>query len=677
LGDGETDEPESLGALSVAAREGLDNLVFVVNCNLQRLDGPVRGNGKIIQELEAVFRGAGWHVIKVIWGPEWDELLAKDVDGLLVQRMNETVDGQFQKYSVSDGAFIRQDFFGTDPRLRQMVAHLPDDRLPKLRRGGHSIPKLHAAYHAAVRHKHAPVAILAKTVKGWTLGEGFEASNVTHQMKKLGLDQLRLFRDTLQLPIPDGQLDDAPYYHPGMDSPEVLYMLERREALGGFLPQRRTLPRALTSGGNARDGDNTEAVSGVADGSFVELMAGSGNRAGVGASTTGAFVRLLRNLMRDKDTGKRVVPIIPDEARTFGMDAFFREFGIYAALGQKYTPVDSELFLNYHESRAGQILEEGITEAGAMASFIAAGTANATSGVRTIPFYIFYSMFGLQRTGDQAWSFADARGRGFLLGATAGRTTLNGEGLQHQDGHSHLLATTIPNLRAYDPAFAYEVAVIVRDGLRRMLLEDEDVFYYLTLYNESYVMPALPEGAEEGILRGMYLLRAAEHGRHRAQLFGSGPLIAAALEAQRLLAEQYDVAADVWSVTSYQQLYRDARTAERSNRLCSEQEPQLPYVARALQGHEGPVIATSDWVQELPGLLGRFIPRRFLPLGTNGFGRSDTREALRRHFEVDTANVVAATLHGLAADGAVERSVVAKAMADLELDPSAPDPMLA
>ncbi|MBJ80152.1 MAG: pyruvate dehydrogenase (acetyl-transferring), homodimeric type [Myxococcales bacterium] len=663
LGDGESDEPEALGALSVAAREGLDNLIFVVNCNLQRLDGPVRGNGKIIQELEAVFRGAGWHVIKVIWGPEWDPLLAKDVDGLLVDRMNTCVDGQFQKYCVEDGAYIRNDFFGTDQRLLDLVQGIPDEALPKLRRGGHSYRKLYAAYRAATDHQDAPVAILCKTVKGWTLGESFEASNVTHQMKKMDDEHLKKFRDTLELPIPDSRLEEAPYYHPGENSPEVEYLKERRSALGGYLPSRQpTKPQ----------------ISCPPTSVFEEFY--EGGKAGLEFSTTMAFVRLLRKLLKDKGMGKHIVPIIPDEARTFGMDPLFREIGIYAALGQKYEPVDAKHFLNYHEAVDGQLLEEGITEAGSMATFQAAGTAHAQHGIHMIPFYTFYSMFGLQRTGDQAWQFGDARGRGFLMGATAGRTTLNGEGLQHQDGNSQLVANTIPNVVAYDPAYAYELAVIIEDGLQRMLDKDEDVFYYITIYNENYVMPSMPKGkgVKEGILNGMYKLKAGAKGKkHHAQILGSGTLMSSALEAQKILASKYDVSADIWSVTSYQQLYRNARSVERENRLNPVAKPKASTLEDNLGKTKGPIVSTCDWVQELPAMLGRFMPRRFVPLGASGFGRSDTREALRKHFEVDSANVVIATLHALMLDGEIKADVVADAMQSLGVEADKIDPMQA
>ena len=660
LGDGECDEVETLGALGIAAREGLDNLTFVINCNLQRLDGPVRGNGKIIQELESVFHGAGWNVIKCLWGPEWDPLLAQDEHGLLVRRLGELVDGQFQKYLVTDGALMRQELFGGDPRLLALVEKMSDAEIAALRRGGHCPEKVYAAYDQATRLP-GPTCILAKSVKGWLLGQGFEGSNVTHQMKKLDAAQVKTFRDRLDIPVADADLADLPYYHPGADSPEIRYMQAQRAKLGGPLPQRRAKP--ITCGAPA-------------EAAFKEFF--TGGKPGVEVSTTMAFVRLLRNLLRDKAIGRYVVPIVPDEARTFGMDAFFREFGIYAPNGQKYVSVDSEVLLHYHESQDGQMLEEGITEAGSMASFIAAGTAHAINGVPTIPFYMFYSMFGLQRTGDQVWAAGDARTRGFLLGATAGRTTLHGEGLQHNDGHSQLFANAVPNLYAYDPAYAYESAVIVREGLRRMLVANEDVFYYLTLYNENIAMPPMPAGAEEGILRGLYRVAEAPKGhKNAAQLLGSGPLLPVALLAQRLLAEHYDVGASVYSATSYQQLYRDARACERHNRLHPLARPRQPYVTKMLPAKGGPAIAVSDWVQELPSLIARFVPGGLLPLGANGFGRSDGRDPLRRHFEIDAASVVVTTLYALQQAGKVPGKVVAEALKRFNVPVDGVDPMLA
>ena len=659
LGDGETDEPESLGSLSIAAREQLDNLTFIVNCNLQRLDGPVRGNGKIIQELEAVFRGAGWNVIKVVWGPEWDPLLARDDDGLLVQRMNQVTDGEFQKYSVETGAYIRKHFFGSDPRLLALVSDLDDRDLKKLRRGGHSFRKIYTAFRTATEHRGQPTVILAKTVKGWTLGKRFAGRNVTHQLKHLDEEQLRKFRDVLDLPIPDSRIDEAPYYHPGPDSEEVRYLIERRRQLGGPLPSRKR------RGGS---------VSIPAPGIFKEFRAkGRGN---VKVSTTIAFTRLLRTLLRDKKIGQRVVPIIPDEARTFGMDSLFKEVGIYASRGQLYDPVDSDLLLNYREATDGQLLEEGITEAGSMASFIAASTSYATHGVAMIPFYVFYSMFGFQRTGDQVWSLGDSRGRGFMMAATAGRTTLNGEGLQHQDGHSHLMAAAVPNLMAYDPAYAYELSVIIYDGLERMIQNQEDIFYYITIYNENYSMPPMPEGSEEGILKGMYLLSPAETGQESvAQLFGSGPVLRCSLSAQKILAEKFAIHTDVWSVTSYQELSRDARRVERRNRLNPTAPRDVPYIGRMLESHAGPVIASSDWVAALPGMIQPYLSRRFVALGTDGYGRSDTRDALRSHFEVDARWIAYSTLHALMLEDRVPPDTVQNALKVLDLDPEKPDPL--
>jgi pyruvate dehydrogenase E1 component len=667
LGDGETDEPEAMGSISIAAREGLDNLTFVVNCNLQRLDGPVRGNGKIIQELEAVFRGAGWNVIKVIWGREWDELLARDVDGVLVDKMNETLDGQSQKFSVESGAYVREHFFGPDQRLKDLVSHLSDDDLKRLRRGGHDYRKVFAAYDAAVRHKGRPTAVLAKTVKGWALGTGVEGRNITHQAKKLTEEELKVFRDRLELDIPDEKLKDAPYYHPGPKSPEIEYLLERRSALGGPLPKRVVVTKTLELPG---------------DPVYGEFMAGSGTQE---ASTTMAFAKLLRNLLRDKGIGARIVPIIPDEARTFGMDPLFKEVGIYSALGQLYDPVDSNLLLSYREAKDGQVLEEGITEAGSAASFQAAGTSYATHGEPMIPFYIFYSMFGFQRTGDMFWQFADARGRGFLLGATAGRTTLNGEGLQHEDGHSLLLASVVPNIRAYDPAFAYETAVIVRDGIERMYGADpEDVFYYLTLYNENHVMPPRPDGvSDEDILRGLYRFREAPevkggNGRRaplRATLVGSGSIMQQALRAQEILAEQHGVAAEVWSAPSYQLLRNEALEADRHNRLHPADEPRVPLVTQLLRepAEQGPVVAVSDYLTAWPDLVARWVPGGWWrSLGTDGFGRSDTREALRRFFEIDAEHIAAATLAELVRCGRIDARRATKAISELGLDPAAP-----
>ncbi len=658
LGDGEMDEPEATGALALAGRENLDNLTFVVNCNLQRLDGPVRGNGKIIQELEAIFTGAGWNVIKVIWSRDWDPLLARDVDGALVEAMNETVDGEWQRYAVETGAYIREHFFGRDPRLLQMAEGLSDDQIRGLRRGGHDYNKVYAAYAAATSHRGQPTVILAKTVKGWTLGAGAEARNMTHQMKKLKIEELKKFRDLLELPISDRNLEASTFYHPGADSPEVRYMLERRKALGGSLPKRVVRAKALP-----------QPEPKV----FAEFAQGTGENQLV--STTMVFAKLLRNLLRDPAWGQRIVPIIPDEARTFGMEVLFREIGIYAAFGQKYDPVDSKLVLSYTEKTNGQLLEEGITEAGSMASFASAGTSYATHGEPMIPFYIFYSMFGFQRIGDFAWAFGDARGRGFMLGATAGRTTLNGEGLQHEDGHSPVLSSTVPCVRTYDPAFAYELATIIRDGLDRMYVKGEDIYYYLTLYNQDYSMPPMPSGVEDGILRGMYLYRAAvQQARHRAQIFGSGVAMLEALKAQEILAETYEVAADVWSVTSYQLLRDNALDCDRWNRLHPGEPARVPYVTRQLEQAQGPVVAVTDYMKSVPDMVARWVPRPFTPLGTDGFGRSDTRDALRRHFESDAAHIVVATLSALAADGRVTPGTVAQAIQEFGINPEALTP---
>jgi pyruvate dehydrogenase E1 component len=659
LGDGETDEPESLGALHVAAREGLDNLTFVVNCNLQRLDGPVRGNGKIIQELEAAFRGAGWHVIKVIWGREWDDLLARDVDGVLVQKMNDTLDGEFQKFSVAGGAYIREHFFGPDPRLRRMVEHLSDDDLAKLRRGGHDYRKVYAAYKAATEHQGAPTVILAKTVKGWTLGPGVEARNITHQAKKLNEAELRIFRDRLELPIPDDTLKEAPYYHPGPDSEEAQYLRERRTALGGPLPRRVVRSAPLPPPAPEVD---------------AEFASGSATP----VSTTMVFARILRNLIRDPELGSRIVPIIPDEARTFGMDPLFKEVGIYAALGQRYEPVDSDLILSYREATNGQVLEEGITEAGSMASFQAAATSYASHGLSTIPFYIFYSMFGFQRTGDQMWALGDARGRGFLMGATAGRTTLTGEGLQHDDGQTQILASTVPNLRAYDPAFAYELAAIIRDGIERMYVKGEDVFYYITIYNENYAQAPRPAGIDEGLLRGIYrFAEAPDVGGepHPARLVGSGAILQQVLAARDLLADRFRVAAEVYSAPSFPLLRRDALEIERWNRLHPDAKARVPYVSQVLPHEGGPIVAATDWMKALPDMVARWLPPHYLSLGTDGFGRSDTRENLRALFEIDPTHIAAATMVALARCGALSNAKAAKALRELGIDSDKLDPL--
>lgn len=654
VGDGESDEPETQGALTMAGRERLDNLTWVVNCNLQRLDGPVRGNAKIIQELEGLFRGAGWNVIKVIWGSDWDELLARDTKGLLLKRMEETVDGEYQKYSVESGSFIRKNFFGKYPELHRMVDHLTDDKLTRMLRGGHDPSKVFAAYKAALNHKGQPTVILAKTIKGYGLGEAGEGRNITHQQKKLNEKELRVFRDRFKVPISDDEIADSPFYRPAEDSEEMKYLHARRADLGGYLPQRHV------------KAENLE-IPPLED--FKQFLKGSGGKA---TSSTQAFVRFLAPILRNKKIGRNVVPIIPDEARTFGMDGLFREVGIYSSKGQLYEPVDSKELAYYREEKDGQILEEGITEAGSMSSFIAAGTAYATHGVNMIPFYIYYSMFGFQRVGDQMWLCGDIKAKGFLLGATAGRTTLNGEGLQHQDAHSLLFASTIPTLYAYDPAFAYELAVIIQDGMRRMYQEGEEIFYYIQLYNENMPMPAMPDGAEEGILKGIYKFLDGPEGDGKmvkAQIFGSGPIINHALEAQQILAEKYNVSADVWSVTNYKQLRSEALRCRRHNMLHPEDEPQKSYLEKSLDGVEGPFIAVSDALKLVADQIREWVPGYYLTLGTDGFGLSDTRKALRRFFEIDTETTVIATLYSLSQDGKIPASTVTQAIQDLGVDP--------
>jgi pyruvate dehydrogenase E1 component len=659
LGDGETDEPESLGAITLASREKLDNLIFVINCNLQRLDGPVRGNGQIIQELEAAFRGAGWNVIKVIWGSEWDALLEKDHDGLLVRRMGEIVDGEYQKYAVESGAYVRQHFWGADPRLLDMVKHLSDDELTRLRIGGHDQAKVHAAYKAAVEHTGQPTVILARTIKGYGLGEAGEGRNISHQQKKLNEDELRAFRSRFGVPIGDDDVVAAPFYRPPADSVELTYLLERRKQLGGFVPTRSVDAVPVK-------GETLPAL-------FSEFHSGSEGRK---ASTTMAFVRMLARLLKDKEIGEFIVPIVPDEARTFGMEALFRQCGIYSQVGQLYEPVDRDVLLYYKEATDGQILEEGITEAGSMASFIAAGSAYATHGINTIPFFIYYSMFGMQRVGDLVWAAADTRTRGFLLGGTAGRTTLAGEGLQHQDGHSHLLSLAVPNLISYDPAFAYEIAVIIEDGIRRMYTNGESIFYYITVMNEMYEMPPMPDGATEGILRGMYKVRTApkKGAKIRAQLLGSGAILNEVLTAQEMLADRYKVAADVWSVTSYQELYRDGHAVERWNRTHPQETPRVPYVTQCLGKADGAIVAASDYVKALPDSIDRWLPRPLTSLGTDGFGRSENRASLRDFFEVDAKYIVVSALAALARDGALDAAVVDKAIKDLGINPDKPNP---
>jgi pyruvate dehydrogenase E1 component len=660
LGDGEMDEPEALGSITLASREKLDNLIFVVNCNLQRLDGPVRGNGKIIQELEAIFRGAGWNVIKVIWGGDWDSLIRNDRDGLLVRRMGEISDGQYQKYFVESGAYFRQNFFGTDPRLLKMVNHLSDEQLARMRLGGHDPIKVHAAYKAAVEHQGSPTIILAKTIKGYGLGEAGEGKNITHQQKKLNDDELQMFRSRFGIPIPDEQLHDAPFYRPSDDSPEVKYMQDRRKQLGGYLPQREV---------------SAKPIELVSESHFEEFYKGTEGRE---VSTTMVFVRLLAKLLRDPVIGKLIVPIVPDEARTFGMEALFRQVGIYSSVGQVYEPVDMDMLLYYKEAKNGQILEEGITEAGSMCSFMAAGTAYATHGINTIPFFVYYSMFGFQRIGDLIWAAADMRTRGFLVGGTAGRTTLAGEGLQHQDGHSHVLALAVPNLLAYDPAFAYEIAVIIQDGIRRMYVDQEPVFYYLTVTNEPLPMPEMPEGKEvrEGILKGLYRFRAStkKDATLKAQLLGSGTIMREVLEAQRILEEKYGVAADVWSITSYKNLYRNGNDCERWNMLHPAETPRVPYVTQCFKDVSGVLVAASDYMKVLPESVAKWLPRPLLALGTDGFGRSDNRSALRHFFEVDAKHVVLATLTALARERQIKQEDVQKAIKDLGIDPNKPNP---
>jgi pyruvate dehydrogenase E1 component len=660
LGDGEMDEPESLGAITLAARERLDNLLFVVNCNLQRLDGPVRGNGKIIQELEAAFRGAGWNVIKVIWGSDWDKLLAEDKEGVLVKRMGEVVDGQFQKYATEDGAYIRKDFFGADPRLLKMVENYSDEQIRTLNRGGHDPAKVYAAYKSAVEHKGQPTVVLAYTVKGYGLGEAGEGKNITHQQKKLNEEELRKFRDKFGIPISDEDVAQAPFHRPPEDSDEAKYLHERRKSLGGYVPVRAASAPPLEL-------PPPEL--------FEEFLEDTGERE---AATTMVFVHMLSKLLKDNKIGKHIVPIVPDEARTFGMESLFRQVGIYSSLGQTYEPVDADSLLYYKEAVDGAILEEGITEAGSMASFIAAGSAYATHGINMIPFFVFYSMFGFQRVGDLVWLAADQRTKGFMLGGTSGRTTLAGEGLQHQDGHSHLLAYPVPPLRAYDPAFAFELAVIVREGIRRMYGENKNEFYYITVMNEPYVHPAMPSGAEEGILKGLYKFQAssAPGSEDTVRLFGSGTILNEAIEAKKILEERFDVPADVYSVTSYKELYRDALAAERWNLLHPGEKPRVPYVARVLEGERGPYVAASDYVQTLPASISRWIPGRVQYLGTEGFGRSEDRAALRDFFEVDARHIALAALTSLSREGRLEASAVKKAIKEMDIDPDKKNPLV-
>ncbi|MCC7326039.1 MAG: pyruvate dehydrogenase (acetyl-transferring), homodimeric type [Burkholderiales bacterium] len=660
LGDGEMDEPESLGAISLGGREKLDNLIFVINCNLQRLDGPVRGNGKIIQELEGVFRGAGWNVIKVIWGSGWDRLLANDREGILLRRMEECVDGQYQDFKSKDGAYVREHFFNT-PELKAMVADLTDAQVWKLSRGGHDPFKVYAAYAAAVAHRGQPTVILAKTVKGFGMGESGEGQMIAHQAKKMTVEALRQFRDRFDIPMPDDRIEAMPFISLPKDSPEYAYLQQRRAALGGYLPQRRRKSSPLPA----------PPLS-----AFERLLKSSGERE---ISTTMAFVQMLGTLLRDKAIGKHIVPIVPDESRTFGMEGLFRQLGIYSAVGQLYRPQDADQLMYYREDKSGQVLQEGINEAGAMCSWIAAATSYSSNDVPMIPFYIYYSMFGFQRFGDLAWAAGDMRARGFLLGGTAGRTTLNGEGLQHEDGHSHVLASTIPNCVAYDPTFAYEVVVIVREGIRRMCEEQEDVYYYVTLMNENYPQPAMPEGVEEGIVRGLYLLREAARGgkknaRPCVQLMGSGTILREVIVAADLLRDDWKVDADVWSATSFNELRRDAMSTDRHNLLHPGQPRRKSYIESALEGHPGPVVAATDYMRIYADQVRSNIPRRFVTLGTDGFGRSDYRVALRRFFEVNRHYVAVAALKALADDGELEPSTVEAAIAKYGLDVGRPDP---
>ena len=653
LGDGEMDEPESLGAIDLAVREKLDNLIFVINCNLQRLDGPVRGNGKIIQELEAVFAGAGWNVIKIIWGSDFDMLLEKDKDGLLVKRMEEVPDGQFQKYAVSTGDYIRKDFFGKDLHLLEMVEHYSDEQLEKLNRGGHDPVKVYAAYKAAVEHKGSPTVILAQTIKGYGLGEAGEGRNITHQQKKLNEDELLEFRSRFGIPIPDGEVHEAPFYRPVETSDEMRYLHDCRRKLGGYVPSRAV---------------KIEPLKTPPDDLFEEFYKGTGDRE---VATTMVMVRLLSILLKDSQIGKLIVPIVPDEARTFGMESLFRQVGIYSSVGQLYEPVDKESLLYYREQKDGAILEEGITEAGSMSSFIAAGTAYAAYGINTIPFYLFYSIFGAHRMYDLIWAAGDAMARGFLIGGISGRTTLAGEGLQHQDGHSHHFAFAVPNLKAYDPAFAYELAVIVHDGLHRMYEKQENIFYYITMMNEFYKMPPMPQGCREGILKGLYKFKASDKkdARAKVNLLGSGAILNEAIKAQTILESKYNVSADVWSVTSYKELYTDAAEADRWNMLHPTEEPAIPYIQKCFKSAGNIFVAASDYLKTLPCSIAKWIPGKLIVLGTDGYGRSDTRADLRDYFEVDARFITLAALQALAADGIIEPDTVKKAIEELEIDP--------
>ncbi|OOY99210.1 pyruvate dehydrogenase (acetyl-transferring), homodimeric type [Solemya velum gill symbiont] len=657
LGDGETDEPESLGAITLAGREKLDNLVFVVNCNLQRLDGPVRGNGKIIQELEAIFRGAGWNVIKVVWGSFWDPLLARDKSGLLRKRMEECVDGDYQAYKARGGKYTREHFFGEYPELKELVANMSDEDIFRLNRGGHDPAKVFSAYSAAMNHKGQPTVILAKTVKGYGMGEAGEGQNTTHSQKKMGDKSLRAFRDRFNIPIPDDELSSTPFYKPAEDSTEAIYLKERREALGGSFPSRL---------------DDVETLEIPPLETFKSLLESSGDRE---LSTTMVFVRFLTTLIRDKQVGKRVVPIVPDEARTFGMEGMFRQLGIYSSSGQLYEPEDSDQLMWYREDSKGQILQEGINEAGAMSEWTAAATAYSNHGVSMIPFYIYYSMFGFQRIGDLAWAAGDMQARGFLIGGTAGRTTLAGEGLQHQDGHGHLVASTIPNCVSYDPCFAYELVTILHDGMRRMYVDKDRVFYYVAVMNENYAQPAMPEGSEEGILKGMYRFSEGGKAKQRVQLLGSGTILREVIAAAELLQNDFGIAADVWSVTSFNELRRDGIDTERWNMLHPDEAPKRSYVGEQLSGTEGPVIAATDYIRTYADQIRPYIDRSYFTLGTDGFGRSDMREALRRFFEVNRYYIVVAALKALADDGEIAASAVKKAIEKYDINPEKPNPV--
>ena len=656
LGDGEMDEPESMGALTMPVREGLDNLIFVVNCNLQRLDGPVRGNGKIIQELEAAFLGAGWNVIKVLWGSRWDPLLARDTKGLLRRVMEECVDGEYQNFKAKGGAYTREHFFGKYPELKAMVANMSDDEIWRLNRGGHDPRKVYAAYAAAMTHKGQPTVILAKTVKGFGLGKGGEGQMVAHQQKKLSEEDLRAFRDRFNIPVADADIAGLPFKKPEENSEEARYLREKRSVFGGFLPSRRKEAPPLVV-------PPLEA--------FQPVLEGTGDRE---ISTTMAFVRILTVLLKDKNIGKNIVPIVPDEARTFGMEGLFRQIGIYSSVGQLYTPQDAETLMSYREDKKGQMIEEGINEAGALCSWIAAGTAYSNHGINMVPFYIYYSMFGFQRVGDFIWAAGDIQARGFLLGATAGRTTLAGEGLQHQDGHSQLISTTVPNCVSYDPTYAYELAVIIHDGMRRMYVDQENIFYYLTVMNENYAQPALPKGVEQGILKGGYLLQNGGRGKVRATLLGSGTILREVLAAAKILENDYGIPADVFSVTSFSELRREALEIERWNLLHPTESPRVPYVETLLKEHEGPVVAATDYMRIVPDQIREWVGGRYVTLGTDGYGRSDARAALRKHFEVDRNYIAVAALKALADEGKVDQATLTGAMKALGIDSSKPVP---